>query len=211
MVQLLRPLLQYDGFPSYLIEQTIWNHTQQGLALLGEHYKPTFTCQRQPVLQMFSVLHLTDIIARFFPGGIEGRYKSGPEAIKLALEVLEESKESFPVAGPFKEMVVRTAKACTIRTSLKQPEVDVPPMPRHKAYQLEDFVDAFTRPSYVQPIEEIRQRYLPSMSNDWLAYGSDFGFFGRDVTSTMQGSMTLSEEETGAENLMRIRSLLNSN
>lgn len=161
---------------------------------------------------MFCVLHLTDVVARFFPGGIEGRYKSGPEVIKIASEVLEDSLLGFPVAGLFKEMIERTAKACTIRITLGQPDVEY--RYARKVYQLQNFLDAFTRPTYIQPVEEVRGRFLSSLSAEWLVHGPSFGLGSSEqaVNSATTGPIFPAEEASAAENLMRMRvtNLLNT-
>ena len=93
------PLLKLDGFPSHLVEDIIWHQAQKGLVLLNEQYRVQFTCRCQPVLQMYSLLHFADVVARYFPGGNEGQWKDGPEAIKAGMEILKESVPGFPIAG----------------------------------------------------------------------------------------------------------------
>ncbi|KAL2073464.1 hypothetical protein VTL71DRAFT_10788 [Oculimacula yallundae] len=43
IVQLLRPLLDLDGFPSSLVDGAIWEHAQEGLRLLENYYQPQYT------------------------------------------------------------------------------------------------------------------------------------------------------------------------
>lgn len=208
VVLLLRPLLNLEGFPSHLIEDIVWTHAQEGLSLLDEHYRAKFGCRLQPVLQMSSLLHLTDVIIRFFPGGIEGRRKDGPEAVKSAFEMLEQSSLGFPIARPLKEMLRHTAISFSIRTPASQYEPERPNSPT-KIFDMDAFIDACTRPTYVQPVAEIRQKYSPSLSAEWLAHAGSFGFLEPGVGS--RGSRVPSAEEVGAQSLMQIRNLLNSN
>ena len=207
MVQLLRPLLDFEGFPSSLIEEIIWDNAQQGLFLLDEHYRTQYTCRYQPVLQMLAVLHLTDVIARFFPGGVEGPRKDGPEAIKFGMESLMQSRPGFAVAGPFREMLRSTAKECSIRLPRELDELMIPPP--NQLYQLDDLINACTRPSYVQPINQIHKRYLPSFSADWASDGASYGFL--EPALDARRLRVPSAEERGARSLMQIRNLLNTN
>jgi hypothetical protein len=207
VVHLLRPLLDLEGFPSLLIEETIWNHAQQGLFLLDEHYRTQYTCRYQPVLQMFSILHLSDLVARFFPGGAEGGSKDGPEAIQFGMEALMQSRAGFPVAGPFQEMLRRTAQDCSIRFPMN--ELMATPILPKGVYRIDDLIEACTRASYIQPIHEIHSRYLPSISADWAAEGTALGFLGPDSGASRM--KIPSAEERGAQNLMQIRNLLNTN
>ncbi|PMD47099.1 hypothetical protein L207DRAFT_522551 [Hyaloscypha variabilis F] len=206
VVHLLRPLLDLEGFPSPLIEEIIWTNAQQGLFLLDEHYRTQYTCRYQPVLQMFSILHISDLVARFFPGGVEGGSKDGPEAIQFGTEALIQSRAGFPVAGPLQEMLRKTAKECSIRFPMNE-LMAVPKSPRG-IYRTDDLIDACTRPSYIQPVNEIHSRYLPSISVDWVAEGAGLGFI--EPGTGARRLRVASEEERGAQSLMQIRNLLNT-
>lgn len=207
VVHLLRPLLDLEGFPSPLVEEIIWNHAQQGLFLLDEHYRTQYTCRYQPVLQMFSLLHLSDLVARFFPGGVEGGSKDGPDAIQFGIEALIQSRAGFPVAGPLQEMLRRTAQECSIRFPLN--EFMAIPIPPKGVYRIDDLIDACTRTSYIQPINEIHLRYLPSIPADWISEGAALGFL---VPASGVSRLRIpSAEERGAQSLMQIRNLLNTN
>jgi hypothetical protein len=201
-------LLDFEGFPSILVEEILWNHAQQGLFLLNEHYRTQYTCRYQPVLQMFSILHLVDVIARFFPGGIEGGSKDGPEAIQFGLETLMQSRSGFPVAGSLQEMLRRTATECSIRLPRNMVDLMVSPRPPKQIYRMDDLIDACTRPTYTQPVAEIHSKYAPSFSADWVIDGVSFGF-----QEPIFGATRLripSAEERGAQSLMQISNLLNT-
>ncbi|KAH6667253.1 hypothetical protein B0J14DRAFT_677059 [Halenospora varia] len=207
VIQLLRPLLDYQGFHSQLIEETIWNHAQQGLFLLDKHYRTQYTCRYQPVPQMFAILHLCDTIARFFPGGVEGSSKDGPEAIQFGIEALLESSMGFPVAGPLQEMLLKTATECSIRLPPNPTGLMIPQNTPRQTYRIDDFINACTRPSYCQPVHEIHLRYLPSMSADFVTDGASFGFL-HPAAGVRSLGVPLTEER-GAQSVMRIRNLLN--
>jgi len=207
-LQLLRPLLDLEGFPSPLIEEVIWNHAQQGLFLLDEHYRTHYTCRYQPVLQMFGILHLTDVIAHFFSANVDGPSKDGPAVIQLGLEVLMESQSGFPVAGPLQEMLRRTANKYSDRPKSRK-ELARSSRNNHQVYNINDLIDACTRPSYVQPVAEIHHRYHPSFSADWASEGASIGLL--EPISGARRFRGPSAEERGAQSLMQIRNLLNTN
>lgn len=191
-----------------MVEETIWNHAQHGLFLLDEHYRTQYSCRYQPVMQMFAVLHLSDTIARFFPGGIEGRSKDGPEAIQFGMEVLMQSGAGFPVAGPLQEMLRRSAEECSIRLPRNLTDLLISPKPQ-QVYRIDDLIDACTRPTYTQPIDELIPKYVPSFSSDWAVEGASFGI--HEPASGTRRLRVPSAEERGAQNLMHIRNLLNTN
>jgi hypothetical protein len=155
---------------------------------------------------MFSILHISDLVARFFPGGVEGGSKDGPEAIQFGIEALIQSRTGFPVAGPLQEMLRKTAKECSIRFPMNE-FMAVPKLPRG-IYRIDDLIDACTRPSYIQPVNEIHSRYLPSISVDWVAEGAVLGFI--EPGSGARRLRVPSEDERGAQSLMQIRNLLNT-
>lgn len=209
VVQLLRPLLDFEGFPSPLVEGTIWTYAQEGLRLLEKCYQTQYTFRCQPVLQMFAALQLADTIARFFPGGNKGGSKDGPEAIQFAMELLMQSRPGFPVAGPLQELLRRSANECAILLPRNLTELMLSPRPPQQVYRMDDFLNACTRPTYVQPVFEVHSKYARGFSSEWTIEGSAYGF--RESTTGARRLRFLSAEERGAQNLMQIRNLLNTN
>ncbi|PVH73256.1 hypothetical protein DL98DRAFT_431669 [Cadophora sp. DSE1049] len=210
VVQLLRPLLDFEGFPSSLVEGPIWEHAQEGLRLLDRFYRYQYTFRYQPVLQMLASLQLTDIIARFFPEGAQGgSSKDGPEAIQFCMELLKESRAGFPVAGPLQEMLRRSAIECAILLPRNLDELMLSPKPPQKVYGMDDFLGACTKPTYLQPVVEAHSKFSPSFSSDWIIEGPVYGF--RESTTGARRLRFPSAEERGAQSLMQIRNLLNSN
>jgi hypothetical protein len=207
VVQLLRPLLDLEGFASPLVEQTIWDHAQRGLFLLDQHYRRQYTCRYQPVLQMFAVLHLTDVIARFFPDGVDIPAKDGLQAIQCGIEVLMQSRAGFAVAGPLQQMLRRTADECSIHLPKYLNELTVAPPPR-QVYHVDDLIDACTRPSYVQPVDQIHKRYLSTFSTDWALDGASYGLL--EPASGVARLRFPPDEERAAQNLLQIRDQLNT-
>ncbi|KAH6699924.1 hypothetical protein BKA61DRAFT_212174 [Leptodontidium sp. MPI-SDFR-AT-0119] len=157
---------------------------------------------------MFAVLYLTDIIARFFPGGMEGGGKDGFEAVQFGMEVLTQSRVGFPIASTLQEMLRRTSNECSIRLSWNPTEFMAIPRPL-KVYRMDDFLDACTRPTYTQPIDQIHLKYVPSFSSEWAIEGSAFGFL-EPSPGTRSLGVSLAKERD-AQSLLQIRNLLNTN
>ncbi|KAL3428502.1 nitrogen assimilation transcription factor nit-4 (fungal specific transcription factor) [Phlyctema vagabunda] len=212
VVQLLRPLLDLDGFLVHLVEDVIWNHSQYALSLVNDRYRVQYTCRYQPVFQMFALLHLTDVIARFFPHAIEvGQAKSrdGAQAVEFGLQCLMHSHAGLPVAGALQEMLRRTANECSIPLPRNLNELmDTSRSPK-QTYRIDDLLNACTRSSYVQPVAEIHKRYAPSFSVDWNSDSAAFGFHTLNIRE--RKLRVPSAEERGAQSLMHIRNLLNEN
>ncbi|CZT03624.1 related to nitrate assimilation regulatory protein nirA [Rhynchosporium graminicola] len=208
VVQLLRPLLDFDGFPSSLVENVIREHSQDGLMLLEKHYGLHYGFRFQPVLQMIAALQLIDTLIRFFPGGAEGDSKDGPAAVQFGLELLKESGAGFLVAGPLQEMLRISAKQCGISHTGNLEELMLPPPPPQKKYMMDDFIGACTRPTYLQPVLNAHSKYDSSFSSEWKTEGPAYGF--RESTIGARRPEGPSAEEIGAQSLMQIRNVLNT-
>jgi hypothetical protein len=208
VTQLLRPLLDSPNFPSAVVEEVIWTSAQQGLFLMDEYYRAQYTCRYQPVLQMFAVLHLCDVVARFFPGKVDGPSMSGPDAVQFGLEILMQSQASFPVAGPLQELLRRTSER-SVRLPRNVRELTSGPCPPNTVYQMDDFIDACTRPTYIQPASDIHLKYTPTFSADWDLEGPLYGFIAPPPGE--RRLRAVSDEERGGRRLMEVRDLLNIN
>jgi hypothetical protein len=191
-----------------MVEEVIWKTAQEGLTLLDDHYRTQHTCRYQPVLQMFGVLHLTDVICRFFSNTDDAPRKDGAMAIKFGIEVLMQSSPGFPVAGALQEMLRRTANECSVPIPNHISDLLAHRRPPKRGYGIDDLIDACMRPSYVQPADEIHQRYMASFSVDWMSSGSAYGFNEPQPGRRLRWQTA---EEKSAQTLMQISNLLNKN
>ncbi|KAH8804914.1 hypothetical protein F5884DRAFT_678291 [Xylogone sp. PMI_703] len=204
MVLLLRPLLEFKELPSRIVEEVVRNHAQKGLSLLEEQYHSRYTYRYQPVLQMFSILHLCDTIARYFPNRVDGTSRDGTEVIMCGIEALTQSKIGFTVAGPLQEMLGRTAVECAIPLPRRLDEL-MPSRLMGQAYGLDDMLDACCRPTYIQPSVKIINRFHSQFSTNWASEADSYGF----TVFTAEGS-NIRRSGLGAQRLLNIRNLLNS-
>jgi hypothetical protein len=154
---------------------------------------------------MFAILHLCDVIARFFPGKVNSSSKDGPEAIQFGMEGLMQSYAGFPVAGTFQELLKRTALDCSVPLPTNWVDLMTPSRPPKPIYRADDFIDACTRLSYSQPIADIEIRLEPSFSTNWDAQSPSQGFKEYSVKSLRRSDA----EEQAAQHLMHISKLLN--
>ncbi|KAL5348286.1 hypothetical protein ACLOAV_006768 [Pseudogymnoascus australis] len=212
IVQLLSPLLELEGFPSSLVDEVVWSRAQHALLLLERHYRLHYTCRYQPALQMFVVLNICHLIARFFPAKPtnDPSIKDGSEAVTIGVEVLHESNVGFPAAGALQELLRRSAAACSLKlppglNDLLTPQGNVRP-----AHSYNDFIDVCTRPSYHQPLWGVRRKFNSNFAEDWYNQSPEFGF-----RLPQQGQQSLrelqSQPDRSIQYLMQIRNLLNKN
>lgn len=204
-MHLLRPLLGHKGLNTAGLDEIIWQHAQTGLFLLDQHYRTQYTCRYQPVFQMFAILHLCDVIARFYPGKVNPSTKDGPEAIQFGIEGLMQSYAGFPIAGPFQELLRGTALACSVPLPNNWIDLMTPSRPPRPVYRLDHFIDACTKLSYSQPINDIEKRLEPNFSTNWDGQSPSQGFKEYSRKSLRRTD----DEEQAARHLMQISKLLN--
>ncbi|KFY07189.1 hypothetical protein V492_07369 [Pseudogymnoascus sp. VKM F-4246] len=212
IVQLLCPLLELESFPSSLVDEVVWSHAQHALLLLERHYRLHYTCRYQPVLQMFIVLNICHLIARFFPAkpSNDPSIKDGSEAVTIGIETLHESNVGFPAAGALQELLRRAAVACSLKLPQSLENLLTPQGNVRMAYSYNDFIDVCTRPSYHQPLRAVREKFDSNFAEEWYALSPDFGF-----RPPQPGQKSLRELQTHPDRdipyLMQIRNLLNTN
>ncbi|KFZ03336.1 hypothetical protein V502_11034 [Pseudogymnoascus sp. VKM F-4520 (FW-2644)] len=212
IVQLLCPLLELEGFPSSHVDEVVWSHAQHALLLLERHYHLHFTCRYQPALQMFVVLNICHLIARFFPVKPTNHpsAKDGSEAVTIGIEVLHESNTGFPAAGALQELLMRSAAACSLKLPQSLDYLLTPQGNVRTAHSYNDFIDVCTRPSYRQSLWGVREKFDSNFAEEWFSQSPEFGFRlpqpGQQSLRELQ-----SEPNRGVPSLMQIRNLLNTN
>lgn len=201
-----------------LVEEEIFVHAQRALFLLEHYYRKPFTCRYQPSLQLFLIVNVCDIIARFFPAKAASADLDGPEALLLGLRVLEESYANgrgSPVASVLQEQL-------RLAAAQYSPIVKVPPGQEHDLNSktsnhpdctYEMVMDACTRAVYFQPLWGVREKFDKKMAQDWCDAGPSYGFQRpRGDTNNLRSFRSLPHEpDRSANYLMQIQNLLNSN
>jgi hypothetical protein len=187
--------LDFEDFPVGNIQRLVWVHAQEGLRILNVNYRTKYTCRYQPVLQMFGTLHE--------PPGY-----NGASAVAAVFETLMQSRAGFPIAGPLQELLKRSAEDCSIPLPGNVEDLMNPPRGSRPNYNLNDFIEACTRPTYHQPATQIQAKYADSFREDWRAHAGTLNAIISD-TRDARGRTANSDEERGAHNLMHISNLVN--
>lgn len=189
------------------VEEEIWRHAQMGLDLLDRHYRAHWTCRYQPMQQLFSVLHLSEIMARFFAGRTDQNSKNGLEAVQLAMDVFRGSQGSFPISTQFQDVLYRIASECSF---------DVPPdwksqtpSPNNALHNIDHTIEACGNASFLQPANDVLVKYQSTFERDWATEAPAFNFRVASGIAPRRRK-TLDSDELAAENLMSIRNLVHS-
>lgn len=181
-------------------------HAQAGLSLIEQHYLPRYTARYQSICQMLSMLHICDVIARFFPKKRDVMAMDGTRAISLGIETLEQSRRGFPIAGVFQELLRRTAIECSVQlpTSVLSLIRPSPSSPHPSSLSSSHFLDALTIPLYVQPCQEILELLSADFVHEWVVKAPGFGF--QRLGKGARRLKRIDVEERAARDLMRIAS-----
>lgn len=186
-----------------LVDPLIWQHAQEGLNLIDDRYRFQYTCRYQPVSQIFALVHLTEVLVRFFPEIDKEFGRDGATSIKLAADILRESQSSFPIAEVFMAMLHETTRRSLI--PLPDELKDIFRRPRRKSrFLLDDAINACTNPTYLQPVEAIQKRLSPDFANIWMTHAA-LGNPRIPCGTSMSRQPSL--EERGARDLLRILNL----
>ncbi|KAI9704773.1 MAG: hypothetical protein M1836_006553 [Candelina mexicana] len=194
LVVLFRPLLAIKklstGTRRHIEDVTIEN-AQFGVELL-KIYRTQYSCRYQPALQNFSLLHLCDILVRYGPA------PTNTEAVSFCLEVLKEAADDrggFAVCGPLQETFRQTAIECGVPLPDNIRELMGP-----ADYGFDDILDACTRHTYAQPVDQI-------VENVCATFDEDFSEEWRKLIENRSSQEMRVNTDTGR--YMQIDSLLN--
>ena len=110
-------------------------------------------------LLSFYLVHVCDSLVGFSP-----QEPPASDTVKFCLDVLQETSAGFALCGPLQSLFCQTAKECGVQVSDEMRS----DMGLFDHYVMDDILDACTRLSYTQPIDQILLRINPKIAKDWL-------------------------------------------
>ena len=190
LTQLLAPMAHCSYFSdpeANEIRNSLVFHAQSGLEHIDQ-CKRLYSCRYNMPLIAFCIVHLADVLLRYNP-----RDLSSSGIISFCLEALDQNRAGFQICGPLQQVFYLTAQ----NHGFELPE-EVPELFRSgDRYGVDDILDAFTRLSYAQPLDQISRYIDENIGKQW----------SQEWNKTIdQGK---SESQPNAERTMQITSLLN--
>ena len=110
-----------------------------------------------PLLQ-FCLVHLCDALIRHSPNDPDAS-----EVVKFCLGVLDQCRPGFAVCGPLQELIRRTAVECGVAIPSEVQDLVAALGP----IDMDSILDACTRLSYTQPMDQILPHIDPSIGQYW--------------------------------------------
>ncbi|MCJ1251730.1 hypothetical protein MMC30_008967 [Trapelia coarctata] len=192
LVQLFRPLAHCRYFKesdAKSIANLISYHARSGLDLLRQCMR-LYSCRYNMPLTAFCIVHLADAFLKF-----PSDTGSSSDIAAFCLEVLGQNQKGFSVCGPLGQVFWTSAR----EAGVELPEsVDHGLLASLDRYGVDDILDACTRLSYAQPVDQIG-RYIDSAIGDqWHDEWKE------------QIAPSRSRRQSTTEKTMQITSLLNN-
>ncbi|KAI9821198.1 MAG: hypothetical protein M1827_003932 [Pycnora praestabilis] len=171
LVNLFRPLLALESFSAPAHEHLraiAVKYAKRGLDMV-ETYRGLYTCRYQPSLQTFCVLHMCDLLIKY--NSVD---PTATEVVRFCLTVLKESADGqggFSVCGPLQETFRQAAVEYGVALPDDLDELMVCPPSQ---YSPDDVLDACTRLSYAQPVNQVNMNFESTMADDFAEEWREF-------------------------------------
>ena len=109
-------------------------------------------------LLSFCLIHVCDSLVRFSP-----QEPAASNTVEFCLGVLQETSAGFALCGPLRSLFCQTVEECGVQLSDELRAL----MGSSTHYVMDDILDACTRLTYAQPIDQILLRIDPEIAKDW--------------------------------------------
>ena len=160
MVQHFNPLLHCGLFSHddhvELVRIVVF-HARSSIELLA-HARRLYSARFSIPLMSFCLVHVCDALVRFSP-----KDPPASDTVEFCLEVLQQTSAGFALCGPLQSLFCQTAEECGVPLSDEMRAL----MGSFDHYVMDDILDACTRLSYTQPLDQILLRVDPEIAKDW--------------------------------------------
>lgn len=160
LINLFEPLLYLETTNSTrdAIADQLIMHAKAGLALVVS-YRQRYSAAYLTPVQLFCTVHICDAIVSHDRTG-----QSRQETIRFCIETLAEAKASYTLAGPLQRMFASSLSELDIPLTDDLKNLIGPP----PTYQLDEFLNACTRPTYRVPIGQMLPTLKPTLAQDFM-------------------------------------------
>ena len=140
------------------ISDLLVKHAKEGFACLVRYCRMYGAAYQTPI-QLYCLVHICDAVMTH-----DRRGQSKPEAIRFCMEVLEEAKQSYPLAKPLQHMFAAAVNECNISL----PDDLERLLGSNERYQVDELLNACTRLTYRTPIDQLKPNLEPTLADDFI-------------------------------------------
>lgn len=159
-MQLFRPLLHGRFFcedDQDELRRILLFHARSGIEPL-QHAKRLYSARYFLPLMAFCLVHLGDAIISYSPQGTPA-----PETLDFCLQALQQARAGFALCGPLQFLFRQRAEECGVLIPEELEELAA----SFNHYEMDDILDACTRLTYAEPLEQIMRHIDPRIVEDW--------------------------------------------
>ena len=159
LVQHFTPLVHcnhFTGTDLNELRRIIIHHAWSGMQIL-DHSRRLYSSRYHMPLVTFCILHLGDALVRHSP-----KEPPGSVVVEMCLSIMKETRTGFAICGPLQELFRRTAIEC----GLVLPK-NIDSLMGHSRYEVDQILDACTRLSYTQPLNQVLCHLASTIADDW--------------------------------------------
>lgn len=149
-----------------------------------------YSCRYNMPLGAFCIVHLADAFIKF-----PSDNASSADVTAFCLEVLGQNQQGFPVCGPLSQVFWTAAREAGVELPEEKEKELLGSTDR---YGVDDILDACTRLSYAQPVDQISRSIDSAIGDHWQDEWRE------------QIASSRSRRQSTAERTMQITSLLNN-
>lgn len=132
-------------------------HARSGLELLS-HARRLYSARLSMPLLSFCLVYVCDGLVRFSP-----QEPSASDTVEFCLEVLQQNSAGFALCGPLQSLFCQTVEECGVQLSDEMRAI----MGSFDHYVMDDILDACTRLSYRQPLDQFLLGIDPEIAKEW--------------------------------------------
>ena len=160
LVQLFRPLLHGDFFnddDQSELRRILLFHARSGIELLS-HAQRLYSARYWMPLASFCLVQLCDALLSF-----SSEEPPALDTVTFCLRLLQQTHAGSALCGPLQSLFSQRARECGVSVPLELQQ----PMGSFSEYAVDDILDACTRLSYEEPLDQIVRYMDPQISEEW--------------------------------------------